>query len=75
MSNGDYEIDEQTFMGMTVQQQNWMTFKTFNKYREVTDNRIKTLENGRRIDKAISAGAGVLGGAMAVIGKWFFFKQ
>jgi len=42
-------------------------FEEFNK-------RVGILEKRKRFDTGISASAGVIGGVLAFIGKWFFFK-
>ncbi len=72
--NGKYEIDEQTYRDMPVDKQNWMMFQTFNGYRDVTDKRICKLEKRKKIDTGVAATTGVLGGALALMAKWFFFK-
>lgn len=72
--NGKYEIDEQTFREMPGDKQNWIMFQTFNEYRVTTDGRIKKLEKRKHVDTGVAATTGVLGGALALIGKWFFFK-
>ncbi len=38
------------------------------------DERIKKLESRKRMDTTVAAGTGILGGAMALMGKWFFFR-
>lgn len=72
MPDGQYEIDEQTFKGMTIKQQNWITFTTFNQYREDTDKRIKTIENRRVVDKGMAIGSGFIGGFIAMLTKNIF---
>lgn len=69
MANGEYEIDEKTFRGMTIKQQNWITFKTFNAYREDTNIRIKKLESRKTVNTVASGIGGFFGGIIAVIGK------
>lgn len=65
--NGEYEIDEDTFRGMPVDKQNWIQYKTFNKYRTDTDCRLDKLEKRKRKDAAVSSASGLIGGFMAVV--------
>ena len=37
-----------------------------------SEDRIKDLEARKKIDAGVSAGTGILGGFIAMIGKWFF---
>lgn len=74
MSNGEYEIDKDTFRKMDVSDQNWILYTTFNKQREDCDDRFCKLENRKKVDTAVAGGGGFIGGITAVILKWFFFK-
>ena len=72
MANGEYEIDEATFKGMTVEQQNWILFKTYNSDREKDNKRFKTIENRKLADRGLSIGSGFVGGFIAVLLKKVF---
>lgn len=75
MPNGEYNIDEETFKGMTVKQQNWITYTTFNQYRNKTDGRLKRLERRKKVDTAVAGSGGFIGGIIAVLGKYLLFKD
>jgi hypothetical protein len=72
MSDGQYEIDEATFKKMSLKDQNWITFTTFNQYRKDTDKRIKTIENRKITDKGMAIGSGFVGGFIAILTKNIF---
>ena len=74
MSDGEFQIDEETFKGMPAEDQNWIMFKTFNQHRVDCHKRFLKLEKSKRIDKGIAIGSGFAGGLTAWIGKWIFFK-
>ena len=72
MANGEYEIDEATFKSWPTEQQNWVMFTTFNKYRDNTDIRLKSLENRKKLNTAVAATSGFGGGFLAVFLKSIF---
>ena len=72
MANGDYEIDEKTFKEMPIESQTWLIFTTFNSDRKAVDTRFKTIEHRKLTDRALSVGAGFVGGFMAVLAKKVF---
>lgn len=39
-----------------------------------TNERVKKLETRKKFDTAVSGTGGLIGGILAMIGKWFFFK-
>lgn len=41
---------------------------------EFQNNRIKKVENRKLIDKISSGIGGIIGGALAIIGKWLYFR-
>lgn len=69
MANGSYEIDEDTFKKMPVEDQNWITYKTFNKYRDDIECRIRDLEKGKLKDKGFAGAMGLIGGFIAGLTK------
>jgi len=69
MSNGEYEITEETFKAMKVEERQWMMFTTFNKYRDHTNKRIVKLEKRKKVDTAVAGIGGFVGGIVAVIMK------
>ena len=80
--NGDYEIDKETFLGLGVEQQNWMMFKTYNRDRDVYEKRFTCIETEhtklstrfdrrKKFDTAAAGSGGVLGGFIAVVGMLF----
>jgi hypothetical protein len=74
MTDGEYQIDEDTFKGMSVERQNWIIYSTFNKQRDDCNKRFCKLEKSKRIDKGLAIGSGFAGGLTAWLGKWIFFK-
>ena len=72
MANGEYEIDEATFKGWSEENRSWVMFKTFNKYRDDTDIRLKNLEKRKKLNTAVAATSGFGGGFLAVFLKSIF---
>ena len=79
--NGEVTIDKETFQNMAPDDQNWTLFKTIQsqkafcqKHVASVDGKINKLKARKKIDTGIAAGTGVLGGALAMMAKWTFFK-
>ena len=79
--NGEVTIDKETFRAMAPEDQNWVLFKTIKTQRDfchtktaVIDKEIGKLKSRKKFDTGVAATTGVLGGVMAFIGKWMFFK-
>lgn len=70
MPDGKYEIDEDTFKGMTAKQRDWILFATFNSYRVSIDGRLKKVESRKIVNTIASGVGGFFGGIIAMIGKW-----
>jgi len=74
MVNGEYEIDEDTFKRMPVDDQNWIMYRTFNAHRIACnlrlcqiESRSEKLEKRRYWNTTVGAGSGIVGGALAYI--------
>jgi hypothetical protein len=52
-------------------QREWLMFN----YCQKIDRRIIRLETRKRFDTGISAVTGLIGGIVAVVGKWFYFNR
>ena len=79
--NGEVTIDKETFQNMAPDDQNWTLFKTIQAQKafchtqvEIVGVEIGKLKRRKKIDTGIAAGTGVLGGALAMMAKWTFFK-
>ena len=72
MVNGTYEIDESTFKNMTAEDQNWILYTTFNKYRSDIEDRLCKIDKRKTIDKAFACGSGFFGGFIAFFTKDIF---
>ena len=83
--NGEYEIDEHTFRGMEVSEQNWILFQTFNAKREECEGRFCEIEKEhtklcvkvdrrKKVDTSLGIGSGVVGGLIGYFMKALVFK-
>ena len=72
MPNGKYELDDNTFMALSVKQQNLIMFRTVNKYREENDKKVAIIENRiRNLNRTINRQKGLnvlLAGFGGIIG-------
>ena len=78
--NGKYELDKETYMNMSVEEQNWIMFKTYNsdrvdseEHRKHCDDRFCKLEQRKKTDTAIASGSGILAAIGAMFTKWITF--
>jgi hypothetical protein len=74
MTNEAYEIDEFTFKKLPVENQNWILYNTFNKYRTDMETRVCAIEKRKLIYKVIAGAAGFIGGFIAVLTNALFNK-
>jgi hypothetical protein len=72
MANVTYEIDEPTFKKLSAEDQNWILYTTFNKYRTDIEDRLCKIDKRKKVDKAFACGSGFLGGFIAFFTKDIF---
>lgn len=63
------QMDEETFKRMSVAEQNWILLTSFSQYCQVTDKRLKVVENRKLADKAVAGASGFVGGFLAILTK------
>ena len=68
MSDGEYQIDEDVFKTMSRENQLWILYSTFNIQRDECDKRFCKIERQKRVNTAVAAGGGFIGGVVAVAG-------
>ena len=77
--NADYEVDEATFKNMSVEDQNWMQFNTYNRDRHNYEKRFikieesytglaKYVDRRKNINSTLAGTGGIIGGMTAVGG-------
>lgn len=71
MANGFIIINDKDWEKAEPEQRDWMVFNTL----KSIDARLSKLENRQIYDKVSSFIGGIFGGIVAVIGKWFFWKN
>ena len=70
MQTGFIVITEKDWDNATEKQQLWWIFNTL----QQVDQRLKKLEGRLWYDKACAIVGGVIGGASAIMAKWFFWR-
>lgn len=70
MANGFIIISDKEWEKSAPEQRDWMIFNTL----KSIDARLSKLENRQFYDKVSSFIGGIIGGIVAVIGKWAFWK-